>query len=100
MSFGVGGAGDRQDVPEQSGGHAEGDQGSPAALQIEQLRGGVFSEQLGQRAEGRAVRWLAATAVEARTGEGDMAEHGAKDDWVLSFAAQLTAAGWTAAVPV
>ena len=87
MSFGVCGAGDRQDVPEQSGGQVEGDQRAPAALQIEQLRCCVVSEQLGQRAEGLAVRRVAATAVEAWTGEGDMAEHGAKDDRVLLFAA-------------
>src|SRR3954451_3102616 len=36
----------------------------------------------------------------ARTGEGDIAEHGAKDDRVLSFAAQVTTAGRTAAVPI
>jgi hypothetical protein len=60
----------------------------------------VFGQQLGQRAEGLAVRWVAATAVEARTGEDDIAKDGAKDDWVLSFVAQLTAAGRTAAVPI
>ena len=97
--FGVCRVGDRQDVLEQGGGQAEGDQRGPAALQIQQLRRGVFGEQLGQRAEGLAVRRLAATAVEAWAGEGDIAEHGAKDDRVLSFAAQLTAAGRTAAVP-
>ena len=98
--LGVGGAGDRQDVLEQGGGHAEGDQRGPAGFQIQQLRGGVFGEQLGQRAEGLAVRRVAATAVEAWTGERDIAEHGAKDDRVLSFAAQLTTAGRTAAVPI
>jgi len=41
--FGVGRVGHRQNVPEQSGGHAEGDQRGPAALQIQQLRRGVFS---------------------------------------------------------
>jgi hypothetical protein len=97
--LGVGRVGDRQDVLEQGSGHAEGDQGCPAALQIQQLRGGVLGEQFGQRAEGLAVRWLAATAIEARTRKGDIAKHGAKDDRVLSFAAQLTATGWTAAVP-
>jgi hypothetical protein len=40
-----------------------------------------------------------ATAVEARTGKGDIAKHGAKDDRVLSFTAQLAATGWTAAMP-
>ncbi len=89
--LGVGRIGDRQDVPEQGGGHAEGDQRGPAALQIQQLRGGVFGEQLGQRAEGLAVRWLAATAVKARAEESDIAEHGAKDDRVFSLAAQVTA---------
>src|SRR4051812_39543446 len=62
------GAGDRQDVLEQGGRYAEGDQRRPTALQIQQLRRGVFGQQLGQRAEGLAVRWVAATAVEARTG--------------------------------
>jgi|SRR4051794_30660163 hypothetical protein len=62
--------------------------------------GRYIGEQLGQRAEGRAVAWLAATAVKARAGEGDIAEHGAKDEWVLSFTAQVTTAGWTAAVPI
>ena len=89
-----------QNVPEQGGGHAEGDQRGPAALQIQQLRRGVFGEQLGQRAEGLAVRWVAATAVVARARKGDIAEHGAKDDRVLSFTAQVTTAGWTTAVPI
>ena len=53
--LGVGRAGDRQDVLEQSGRHAEGHQGGPAALQVEQFRRGVLGEQLGQRAEGLAV---------------------------------------------
>jgi hypothetical protein len=43
---------------------------------------------------------LAGTAVEAWAGKGDIAEHGAKDDRVLCFAAQLTTAGWTAAVSI
>jgi hypothetical protein len=51
LANGLGGAGDRQDVLEQGGGHAEGDQGCPTALQIQQLRGGVLGEQLGQRTE-------------------------------------------------
>src|SRR5918994_3138801 len=89
--LGVCGTRDRQDVLEQGGRHAEGDQRGPAGFQIQQLRRGVFGEQLGQRAEGLAVRWVAVTAVEAWTGEGDIAKHGAKDDWVLSFVAQLTA---------
>jgi hypothetical protein len=42
---------------------------------------------------------LAPTAVEAWTGEGDIAEHSAKGNRVLSFAAQVTAAGRTAAMP-
>ena len=41
------GAADRQDVLQQGGGHAEGDQRGPAGLQIEQLRGDVLGEQLG-----------------------------------------------------
>ena len=96
----MGRVGDRQNVPEQGGSHAEGDQGCPACFQIQQLRWGIFGEQLGQRAEGRAVAWLAATAVKARAGEGDIAEHGAKDEWVLSFTAQVTTAGRTAAMSI
>jgi hypothetical protein len=46
-SLGVGRAGHWQDVLEQGSGHTEGDQGCPAALQIQQLRGGVLGEQLG-----------------------------------------------------
>src|SRR3954454_13507412 len=57
--------GDRQNVLEQGGGHAKGEQGCAAALQIQQLRRGVFGQQLSQWAEGLAVRWLAVTAVEA-----------------------------------
>jgi hypothetical protein len=84
--FRIGRAGDRQDVPEQSGGHAEGDQRAPAALQMKQLRGGVVSEQLGQRAEGLAVRRVAPTAVKAWACEWNMAKRGAEDDRVLPLA--------------
>src|SRR6188508_864920 len=79
-SLGVGRAGHRQDILEQGGCHAEGDQGGPAGLQIEQLRGGVLGEQLGQRAEGPAVCRVAATAVKAWACERNMAERGAEDD--------------------
>jgi hypothetical protein len=95
----VGRAGDRQDILEQGGHHAKGDQGCPAALQVEQLRGAVVSEQLGQRAEGLAVRRVAPTAVKARACERNMAERGAEDDRVLSLAAQTAAAGGAAAMP-
>jgi hypothetical protein len=60
----------------------------------------VLGEQLSQRAEGLVVRWLAATAVKARAGEDDSAERSAKDDRVLSRAAQPAATGRTAAVPI
>src|SRR3954449_13250931 len=72
----------------------------PTALQVEQLRCGVFGEQLGQRAEGPAVRRVAPTAVKAGAGERNMAERGAEDDRVLSLAAQTAAAGGAAAMPV
>jgi hypothetical protein len=64
-SFRIGRAGDRQDVPEQSSGHAEGYQRALPALQIKQLRGGAVSKQHGERAKGLAVRWVAPTAVKA-----------------------------------
>jgi hypothetical protein len=67
---------------------------------VQQLRRGVFGEQLGQRTEGPAVGWSAATAVKARAGESDIAEHGAKDDRVLSFTAQVTTAGRTTAMSI
>ncbi len=94
------GASDRQDVLEQGGSQAEGDQRGPAGFQIQQLWCCVLGEQFGQRAEGRAVRRLAATAVKARAGKGDIAEHGAENDLVLSLAAQAAMAGGTAAMPV
>jgi hypothetical protein len=74
----LGGVGDRQDVLEQGGGHAEGDQGCPTALQIQQLRGSVLGEQLGQRADGLAVRRVAPAAVKARACERNMAKRGAE----------------------
>src|SRR4051794_469859 len=98
--LGVGRIGDRQDVPEQGGGHAEGEQGCPAALQIQQLRGGVLGEQLGQWAEGLAVQRVAPAAVKAWACERNMAERGAKDDRVLPLAAQTAAADGAAAMSV
>jgi hypothetical protein len=64
------------------------------------FRRSVFGEQLGQRAEGPAVHWLVATAVKARAGKGNIAEHGAKDDRVFSFVAEVTTAGRTAAMSI
>jgi hypothetical protein len=67
-------------------------------IQVEQLRGSVLGEQLGQRAEGSGVRRVAPTAVKARACERNIAERGAEDDRILSLAAQ--AAGGAAAMPV
>src|SRR3954454_2875946 len=76
--LGIGRVGDRQDGLEQGGGHAEGDQGCPTALQIQQIRCGVLGEQLGPRADGLAVSRVAPAAVKARARERNMAERGAE----------------------
>ena len=93
---GVGGAADRQNLFQQLGSQAEGNQRGPFRFQIQQLRGGVLGEQLAQRAEGLAGRRLTAAAVKARTVQRDGAEGGTELDPTRSLAQQGATAAVTA----
>jgi hypothetical protein len=77
-SAGVGGAADRQNLFQQLGSQAEGNQRGPPGFQIQQFRSDVLGEQLAQRAEGLTGRRLTATAVKAV--QRDDAEGGTKLD--------------------
>src|SRR3954447_2809384 len=91
---------DRQDVLQQAGGHAVGNQRGPARLEIEQLRGGMLGEEPGQRAEALGNTGLAEAAMKTWADQRDGAESSAELDPAPPLTQQPAAAEITAPMPV